>query len=96
MHNTIILYKTQQRLEKIMQITMNLSTIRENYMQNAAETRKLYACSCGCITKLRRLTVFLIIFIESRKTARNRIYRYLEPVTITGISEIVTSNLCFT
>ena len=43
MHNTIILYNTQQRLEKIMQITMNLPTIRENYMQNAAETRKLYA-----------------------------------------------------
>ena len=53
-------------------------------------------CSCRCTTKLRRLTVFLIIFIESRKTTRNRIYRYLEPVTITGISEIVTSNLCFT
>ena len=43
MHNTIILYNTQQRLEKIMQITMNLPTIRENYRQNAAETRKLYA-----------------------------------------------------
>ena len=43
MHNTIILYNTQQRLEKITQIMMNLPTIRENYMQNAAETRKLYA-----------------------------------------------------
>ena len=41
MHSTIILYNTQQRLEKIMQITMNLSTIRKTYMQNAAETRKL-------------------------------------------------------
>ena len=39
----MILYNTQQRLEKIMQIMMNLPTIRENYMQNAAETRKLYA-----------------------------------------------------
>ena len=43
MHNTIILYNTQQRLEKIMHITMNLPTIRENYMQNAAEKRNLYA-----------------------------------------------------
>ena len=32
-----------------------------------------HGCSCGCITKLRRLTVFVIIFIESRKTARNGI-----------------------
>ena len=43
MQNTIILYSTEQRLKEIMQITMNLSTIRKNYMQNAAETRKLYA-----------------------------------------------------
>ena len=43
MHNTMILYNTQQRLEKIMQIMMNLLTIRENYMQNEAETSKLYA-----------------------------------------------------
>ena len=42
MHNTI-LYNTQERLVKIKQITMNLSTTRENYMQNAAETRKSYA-----------------------------------------------------
>ena len=42
MHNTIILYNTQQEIEKIMQIKMNLPTIRENYMQNAVETRKLY------------------------------------------------------